>query len=69
MIRIRRVSGAKKSGCADDLALLAMIDGKSRLGKPRGLPVTDLGEDKALLVEHNQVDFATATAKVACDRA
>jgi hypothetical protein len=57
--------GTKESGCADDLALLAMIDGKPWLGKVRGPAVPYLGEDKALLVEHDQVDFAPATAKVA----
>ena len=69
MIRERSIARAEECGCANDLALLVMIDGEARLGETRGLPISDFNKHEALLIEHDQVDFSTAGAKVPCNRA
>jgi hypothetical protein len=52
-----------------DLALFMSVNSVAGLREVRCCPVTDFYEYEALIVNHDQVDFATAAAKVARDGA
>jgi len=58
----------KPLGCLDELALLVHIDGKCRLHEaPRGSqPYLD--EHQAVVIPHDQVDFAVPAAEITADR-
>lgn len=48
----------------DQLALLVNINGVQRIGKRGGTAATHLDKCQALVVEHDEIDFAAAAAKV-----
>lgn len=50
---------------ANYLPLLAAIHGVTGLREVRGTPKSDLHENEARIVQHDQVNFATATSKIA----
>jgi len=59
------VAGVEHSCRANYFPLLVAIYGVTGLCESGGSPETDLNEHEAFVVQHDQVNLATATSKVA----
>lgn len=59
----------EKHGSPDELALLAVVDRKSRVCEAGRTSISDLDEDEATAVQHDEVDFTAPAAEVAGDGA
>jgi hypothetical protein len=73
-IETRRVGNESRSGHQehlggpDQLALLAPVDGQGGTRKCTGGSIPNLDEHQAIVIQHDQVDFAMAAAIIAFDR-
>ena len=68
VICVVTVACVEKGGRADYFLLLVAIHGMAGLCKAGGGSESDFHEDEALVVEHDQVNLAAATAEVSGNR-
>jgi hypothetical protein len=52
-------------GSPDQFALLAPVDGQGSTRECSGGAITNLDEHQAIMIQHNEVDFAMAAAVIA----
>ena len=62
------VPDREQGGCPDELALLGPVDGNCGVCESSRSSAADLDEDQAVSVEHHEIDFADAAAKIAGHR-
>lgn len=64
MVGIVVVAGIEHGGCPDYLSLLVAIHRMTGLREAGGTPEADLHEHEAFVIQHDQVNLATATSEV-----
>ena len=69
MIRVAAVTGCKQHCRAHKFALLVVIDRQQRIRKPARAAVPHLDKSQAILIQHDEIDFAATAAEVASYRA
>ena len=68
MIGVAVIASVEHGSRSDDLALLVTIHCVAGLREIRCAPEAYLDKCQAMVVQHDQVNFAAAASKVACDR-
>lgn len=68
VVGVAMVARVEHGSCANNLPLLVAIHGVARLREIRCAPESHLYKYQALVVQHNQVNFAAAASKVARNR-
>lgn len=60
-------SGEKQGGRSNEFLLLAGVNGQAGVRQTAAASIAYFGKYQAIIVEHDQVDLAEATAEVLCD--